>query len=113
MRRGWSADELDEHWTLGAADLALLVGLPNAGKLGMAVQLAHWRAHGRFPNDEAGLRVGFTAAFATAAAREGTRPDRLAGQSRARAPTVRRAAPAARPAPSLSARPRQRCQALL
>jgi len=32
---------------LGPADLALLVGLPDAGKLGLAAQLAHWRAHGR------------------------------------------------------------------
>jgi hypothetical protein len=55
MRRDWSAEELGEVWTLGPADLALVAGLPDAGKLGLAAQLAHWRAHGRFPDDEADL----------------------------------------------------------
>ena len=31
------------------------VGLPDAGKLGLAVQLAHWRRHGAFPDEEADL----------------------------------------------------------
>ena len=52
MRRDWSADELGGSWTLGSADLALVAGLPDAGKLGLAAQLAHWRAHGRFPGGE-------------------------------------------------------------
>jgi uncharacterized protein DUF4158 len=55
MQRDWSAGELGEAWTLGSADRALLAGLPDAGKLGLAAQLAHWRAHGRFPEDEADL----------------------------------------------------------
>ena len=55
MRRQWSADELGERWTLGPEDLALLAGRPDAGKLGLAAQLAYWRQHGRFPDDEADL----------------------------------------------------------
>src|SRR3954470_9521536 len=55
MQRQWSADEFGEHWTLGAEDLALLADLPDAGKLGLAAQLGHWRQHGRFPDDEADL----------------------------------------------------------
>ena len=38
MQRLWSADELGERWTLGTEDLALLAGLPDAGKLGLAAQ---------------------------------------------------------------------------
>jgi hypothetical protein len=53
MQRTWSADELSERWSLLADDLALLVGRIDAGKLGFAVQLAFWRQHGRFPDDEA------------------------------------------------------------
>ena len=55
MQRLWSAEELGERWTLGAEDLALLAGLPEAGKLGLAAQLAYWRQNGRFPDDEADL----------------------------------------------------------
>ena len=55
MRRLWSADELIEGWSLAPEDSALLVGLPDAGKLGLAVHLAHWRGHGAFPDDEADL----------------------------------------------------------
>jgi hypothetical protein len=51
MQRLWSAEELGERWTLGAEDFALLSGLPDAGKLG----LAFWRQNGRFPDDEADL----------------------------------------------------------
>jgi hypothetical protein len=49
MRRDRSAEEFGESWTLGPAELALVAGLPDTGKLGLAAQLAHWRAHGRFP----------------------------------------------------------------
>jgi hypothetical protein len=52
MRRIWSADELGECWSLRPEDLALLAGRVDAGKLGFAVQLAFWRRHGRFPDDE-------------------------------------------------------------
>src|SRR3954447_8395065 len=55
MRRQRSVDEIGERWTLGPQDLALLAGLPDAGKLGLAAQLAHWRQYGRFPEDEADL----------------------------------------------------------
>ena len=55
MQRLWSAEELGERWTLGAEDLALLVGLPDTGKLGLAAQLAYWRQTGRFPDQEADL----------------------------------------------------------
>jgi hypothetical protein len=55
MRRLWSAEELGERWTLGAGDLALVSGLPDAGKLGLAAQLAYWRQSGRFPDEEADL----------------------------------------------------------
>ena len=53
MQRLWSADELEARWTLGSADLALLADLTGTGKLGMATQLAFWRQHGRFPDEEA------------------------------------------------------------
>jgi Domain of unknown function (DUF4158) len=55
MRRDGSAEEFGEVWTLGPADLALVAGLPDVGRLGLAAQLAHWRAHGRLPDDEADL----------------------------------------------------------
>ena len=55
MRRDGMAEDLGGVWTLGPADLALVAGLPDAGRLGLAAQLAHWRAHGRFPDDEADL----------------------------------------------------------
>ncbi len=55
MRRDGSAEEFGEVWSLSPADLALVAGLPDAGKLGLVAQLAHWRAHGRFPEDEADL----------------------------------------------------------
>ena len=47
------SEEVGEHWTLGAEDLAWLSGMPDAGKLGLAVQLMCWRRNGRFPDDEA------------------------------------------------------------
>src|ERR1700677_1368292 len=46
-------EEVGEHGTLGAEDLAWLSGMPDAGKLGLAVQLMCWRRNGRFPDDEA------------------------------------------------------------
>ena len=55
MRRDDMAKDLGKVWTLSPADLALVAGLPDAGRLSPAAQLAHWRAHGRFPNDEADL----------------------------------------------------------
>ena len=52
MQRLWSADELGERWSLLPKDLALLAGRVDAGKFGFAVQLAFWRQHGRFPDEE-------------------------------------------------------------
>jgi hypothetical protein len=46
MQRLWSADELCERWTLLPEDMALLAGLPETGKLGLAAQLTYWRQHG-------------------------------------------------------------------
>src|SRR4051794_39457783 len=76
MRRQWSADELGEHWTLGPEDRALLADLADAGKLGLAAQLAHWRRHGRFPDDEADLAP---AAIERLAAQIGVAADVLDG----------------------------------
>ena len=42
MRQLWSADELGERWTLLPEDLALLAGLTDTGKLGLATQLTYW-----------------------------------------------------------------------
>src|SRR6478672_9783380 len=37
------------------AELVLVGGLPDAGKLGLAAPLAYWHADDRFPDDEADL----------------------------------------------------------
>ena len=55
MRRWWSADELVERWSLTPEDLSLLVGRIDAGKLGLAAQLAYWRRYGAFPDEETDL----------------------------------------------------------
>lgn len=64
MQRLWSAPELGEHWRLDREDLQLLAGLPDAGKLGLAAQLAYWRQHGRFPDEEADLAPAVVAHLA-------------------------------------------------
>ena len=64
MQRLWSADELGERWSLLPGDLALLAGRIDAGKLGFAVQLAFWRQHGRFPDDEADVAPAVVAHLA-------------------------------------------------
>ena len=53
-----------------------LAGLPDAGKLGLAAQLVHWRQHGRFPDDEADLPP---AAVGHLAAQVGVGADALDG----------------------------------
>ena len=53
MQRLWSAEELGKRWSLLPEDLALLARRVDAGKLGFAVQLAFWRQHCRFPDEEA------------------------------------------------------------
>jgi len=55
MQRRWSTDDIAECWTVGAQDLAWLSGLPDTGKLGLALQLMYWRRNGRFPGEEADL----------------------------------------------------------
>lgn len=53
MKRLWSVDELGERWTLASDDLAFIAGNADAGRLGLACQLAFWRSQGRFPDEEA------------------------------------------------------------
>ncbi|WP_336975178.1 DUF4158 domain-containing protein [Sphingobium aromaticiconvertens] len=55
MKRLWSVDELGERWTLSPDDVAFIAGNADAGKLGLACQLAFWRSQGRFPDEEADL----------------------------------------------------------
>lgn len=55
MQRLWSTDELVERWSLAPEDFTLLVGRIDAGKLGLAAQLAYWRCHAGFPDEEADL----------------------------------------------------------
>ena len=71
MQRQWSADELGERWSLLPEDLALLAGRVDVGKLGFAVQLAFWRQHGRFPNEEADVAPAVVAHLAAPAAGRG------------------------------------------
>ena len=40
MKRLWSADELGERWTLSPDDAAFIADNADAGKLGLACQLA-------------------------------------------------------------------------
>ena len=55
LRRLWSTDELAERWSLELGDEGLLFGLPDVGRLGLVAQLAFWRCHGAFPDEEAEL----------------------------------------------------------
>jgi integrase len=52
MEQQAPADELLANWSLAPEDLALLDGLGGPGRLGLAVQLAFWRQHSRFPDDD-------------------------------------------------------------
>ena len=53
MQQLWSAEDLIEHWTLAPHELALLPGKPDGGKLGLAIQLAFYKQHASFSDDEA------------------------------------------------------------
>jgi len=64
MKQLWSADELGERWSLQDVDLALLDGNTDAGKLGLACQLAFWRSQGCFPNEEADIAPAVVAHIA-------------------------------------------------
>jgi hypothetical protein len=55
MKRLWSVDELNERWTLSPGDLTFIVGNADAGRLGLACQLAFWSPQGRFPDEETDL----------------------------------------------------------
>lgn len=52
MQRLWSAEELVERWSLAASELALLPGKADGGKLGFAIQLAFYKQHASFPDDD-------------------------------------------------------------
>jgi hypothetical protein len=54
-------------------DLALVAALPDAGKPGLAAQLAFWRQNGRFPDEEA-LILGQQFSAAHGALRAGPDP---------------------------------------
>ena len=64
MKRLWSADELYERWTLSPDDLAFIAGNADAGRLGLASQLAFWRSQSRFPDEEADLAPAVVAHLA-------------------------------------------------
>jgi hypothetical protein len=49
------ADELVERWSLTPEDSLLVVGRMDAGKLGLAAQLAYGRRYGAFPGEETDL----------------------------------------------------------
>ena len=55
MKRLWSTDELTSRWALSADDMRLAVDHGEQAKLGLMCQLAYWREHGRFPDDEADI----------------------------------------------------------
>ena len=52
------------RWSLTPADMELLAAFTGAGKLGLAAQLAYWRQHGRFPDDETHLAPAVVAHLA-------------------------------------------------
>ena len=79
MRRWWPADELIERWSLTPEDLSLLVGRIDAGKLGLAAQLAYWRRYGAFPDEETDLAP---AVIAHLAAQVGVGAGALPGRGR-------------------------------
>lgn len=49
MKRNWSDEELTEHWSLSADELALLPNRVEYNRLGFAVQLKFFQLEGRFP----------------------------------------------------------------
>ena len=50
MPHGWNDGEIQELWTLSAAEVALLPGMTDKRRLGFAVQLKFMQIHGRFPD---------------------------------------------------------------
>jgi hypothetical protein len=55
MRQLWPAEELVAHWSLAPEELALLPGKAGDGKLGFAIQLAFYKQHANFPDEEADI----------------------------------------------------------
>ena len=49
MKRAWETDELIEHWTMTADDLALLEKKTGHTRLGFALLLKAFQYEGRFP----------------------------------------------------------------
>jgi Domain of unknown function (DUF4158) len=52
MKQVWTREELIEHWTLGASELALLMNKSGMGRLGFALLLKFFQTEGRFPANE-------------------------------------------------------------
>src|SRR3954466_14032075 len=100
MQRLWSADELGEHWTLGPEELKLLAELTGAGKLGLAAQLAYWRQHGHFPNEEAELAPAVVGHLAAQVGAEADALDGYAGRDAPDAGTAAHSSITLRPLPS-------------
>jgi hypothetical protein len=64
MQQLWSSEELIERWSLGSEELSLLPRKPDAGKLGFAVQLAFYKQHASFPDDDADVAAAVIAHIA-------------------------------------------------
>jgi Domain of unknown function (DUF4158) len=64
MQQLWSAEELVEHGSLAPEELSHLPGKTDDGKLGFAVQLAFYKRHANFPDDEADVAPAVTAHIA-------------------------------------------------
>jgi len=64
------AEDFGEVWTLGPADRALVAGLPDGGRLGLAAQLAYW-AHWQHPRGILRLGAKLASQAASRMARSG------------------------------------------
>lgn len=50
MTYPWNDPDIQDLWTLTAAESSLMLGMSSKGKLGFAVQLKFMEIHGRFPD---------------------------------------------------------------
>ena len=50
MTYSWNDPDIQDLWTLTAAESSLMLGMSSKGKLGFAVQLKFMEIHGRFPD---------------------------------------------------------------
>ena len=55
MKRIWSEDELQEHWSVSTEEQALLARKTSRGQLGFALLLKAFALETRFPRDRADL----------------------------------------------------------